>query len=134
MKRLFAILVLLVAVLTQGCRETDLSEDFQLNDQLRMEIKGYVTFSYDPLNCQIGFNRSNCEFRVHSDNMSDFFSIKLDEMPAHIDQRINGAASWTTGDDLHNKKTTFEVVRIENGKIWLWSPDTRIAAVVQELY
>ena len=77
MKRLFAILVLLVAALTQGCREADLSEDFQLNDQLRMEIKGYVTFSYDPLNCQIGFNRSNCEFRVHSDNMSDFFSIKL---------------------------------------------------------
>ena len=121
------------AGLLAACNEVDLSEDFKMNDQLRMEIKGYVTFSYDPLNCQIGFNRDNCEFRVHSDNMSDFFSIQLDEMPASEGQRINGVASWTTGDNLHGKKTIFEVVRLEGDKIWLWSADSRIAAVVQTL-
>lgn len=116
-----------------GCDEVDLSEDFKINDQLRMEIKGYVTFSYDPLNCQIGFNRENCEFRVHSDNMSDFFSIRFDEMPASEGQRVYGTASWTTGDNLHSKKTIFEVVRLESNKIWVWSSDSRIAAVVQTL-
>ena len=134
MRKWSTILSLCVAALFAGCNDVDLSEDFQTNDQLRLEIKGYVTFSYDPLTCQLGFNRDLCEFRVHSDNMSDFFSLKLDEMPASMGQKINGTASWTTGDDFHNKKTTFEVVRIEHGKIWLWSPDSRIAAVVQELY
>lgn len=127
------ILLLLIAIFT-ACNQADLSEDFKTSDILRMEIKGYVTFRYDPLTCQIGFNRNNCEFRVHSDNMSDFFSVQLEEMPSHEGQRINGTASWTTGDNLHNKKTIFEVVKLEGSRIWLWSPDSRIAAVVQALY
>ena len=125
---------LMVAALFWGCGQTDLSDDFKQNGQLRMEIKGYVTFSYDPLNCQVGFNRQNCDFRVHSDNMSDFFSITLEEMPANTGQKIDGTATWTTGDDLHTKKTSFDVVKIQGSKIWLWSPDSRIAAVVQALY
>ena len=128
------ITLMLVAALFMGCNQADPSEDFQANDQLRMEIKGYVTFSYDPLNCQVGFNRQNCDFRVHSDNMSDFFSITLEEMPANTGQKIDGTATWTTGDDLHTKKTSFDVVKIQGSKIWLWSPDSRIAAVVQALY
>lgn len=134
MKYCRAIFFLLVAALFWGCNEEDLSESFQQNDQLRLEIKGYTTFSYDPQTCQIGFSRERGEFRVHTDNMSDFFSITLDGMPASIGQKLSGAASWTTGDDLHSKKTIFEVKRIENGKVWLWSSDSRIAAVVQMLY
>ncbi len=134
MRKLALISFLLVAALFWGCGQTDLSDDFKHNGQLRMEIKGYVTFSYDPLTCQLGFNREDCEFRVNSDNMSDFFILKLDEMPSGEGQRINGAATWTTGDNLHYKKTIFEVVKLEGSKIWLWSSESRIAAVVQVLY
>ena len=74
------------------------------------------------------------DLRVNSDNMSDFFILKLNEMPSGEGQRINGAATWTTGDNLHYKKTIFEVVKLEGSKIWLWSSESRIAAVVQVLY
>ncbi len=134
MRRWAIIFFLPLAFLFSGCKEADLSEDFKMNDQLRIEIKGYTVFRYDPLNCQTGFNREKCEFRVHTDNMSDFFAIQLDVMPSSLGQRVNGTASWTTGDDLHGKKTIFEVVKIDNNKIWLWSSDSRIAAVVQALY
>ena len=134
MRKLALISFLMVAALFWGCGQTDLSDDFKQNGQLRIEIKGYVTFSYDPLTCQLGFNREDCEFRVNSDNMSDFFILKLDEMPSGEGQRINGAATWTTGDNLHYKKTIFEVVKLEGSKIWLWSSESRIAAVVQVLY
>ena len=80
MRKLALISFLMVAALFWGCGQTDLSDDFKQNGQLRMEIKGYVTFSYDPLTCQLGFNREDCEFRVNSDNMSDFFILKLNEM------------------------------------------------------
>ena len=116
-----------------GCREHNLSDDFKFDSAIRMEIKGYTVFRYDPLTCQIGFNRERSEFRIHTDNMSDFFIIRLDEMPSAEGQIVNGATSWTTGDDLHTKKTSFEVIRLEGGKIWLWSPSTRIAAVVMVL-
>ena len=132
MRKLFLILVLVLATFT-GCRKSHVSDDFKLNSTLRMEIKGYITFLYDPLTCQISYNPDKYEFRVHSDNMSDFYIIRLDEMPAAEGQTVNGTASWTTGDDLHTKKTSFEVIHLEGGKIWLWSPGTRIAAVVMEL-
>ena len=133
MRSLFRILLVVLAASLSACREQDLSEDFKLDDSIRMEIKGYVIFKYDPYNCQIGFNRDKCEFRVHTDNMSDFFQIRFDDMPAAEGQIVEGTVSWTTGDNLHNKKTTFELVRLEGNKIWLWSPSTRMAAVVEVL-
>ena len=126
-------LLLLLAGSVSACRVHDLSEDFQFDDTVRMEIKGYTTFKYDPYNCQIGFNREKNEFRVHTDNMSDFFHIRFEQMPSAEGQIVNGTVSWTTGDNLHSKKTTFELVKLEGSKIWLWSPSTRIAAVVDVL-
>ena len=104
-----------------------------MDDSIRMEIKGYTTFKYDPLTCQLGFNREKCEFRVHKDNMSDYFTIRLDEMPAGESQYITGVASWTTGDNLHVKKTGFQVVKMDVNRVWLWSSSTRIAVVVDLL-
>lgn len=132
MRKLFLILVLVLATFT-GCRKSHVSDDFKLNSTLRMEIKGYITFLYDPLTCQISYNPDKYEFRVHSDNMSDFCMLRLDEMPGRVGQSVNGVASWTTGDDLHSKKTAFEALKFEGGKIWLWSSSSRIAVVVQTL-
>lgn len=134
MKQLLAYTLLMLAVLFSGCDEARLSEDFETNDQLRIEIKGYTVFSYTPATCQLGFDRETCEFRVHTDNMSDFFVIDLEEMPSAEGQDVKGSASWTTGDDLHDKKTIFEVVKIQDSRIWLWSSESRIAAVVLALY
>jgi len=133
MKRLVPILAIMLAVLLQGCKESHISESFQLDDTIRLEIKGYTTFIYKPMTCQLGFNRDKCEFRVHSDNMSDFYMLRLDEMPTRVGQNINGTASWTTGDDLHSKKTAFEVLKLEGGRVWLGSASSRIAMVVQIL-
>lgn len=132
MKRVLAILSIAFATLT-GCRVEDLSQDFQTDDTLRMEIKGYTTFSYDPLTCQLGFNRDHCEFRMHTDNMSDFVIVRLTEIPVGEGQTTGGTVTWTTGDDLHSKKTDFSVVKMSESKVWLWSAASRIAVVVQVL-
>ncbi len=123
----------LAAVLACSCVGDDPSAGFQEDDTLRIDIKGYTTFSYDPLSCQKSFNRDNCEFRVHSDNMSDFYSVVLEAFPAEVGQMVNGTASWTTSNNLHTKKTTFEVLKLEGDKVWLWSSRNRIAMVVQIL-
>lgn len=132
MKHWAVILALVLAALT-GCRTETLSEEFIEDRTPRMEIKGYTTFLYDPLKCQIGFNQDKCEFRVHTDNMSDFFIVRLSEMPSSENQILDGTAQWTTGDDLHNKKTSFSVLKMDGDRIWLWSAESSIAAVVQIL-
>lgn len=132
MKHWAVILALVLAALT-GCRTETLSEEFIEDRTPRMEIKGYTTFLYDPLKCQIGFNQDKCEFRVHTDNMSDFFIVRLSEMPSSENQVLDGTAQWTTGDDLHNKKTSFSVLKMDGDRIWLWSAESSIAVVVQIL-
>lgn len=131
MKRTAAILAF--ALLLCGCREDNVSEEFRLSDELRIEIKGYTTFRYNPMTCQIAYNRDKCEFRVHTDNMSDFYALKLAQYPAETGQTISGTVSWTTGSNIHNKKTTFEVLKLEGDKIWLWSSRNKIALVVRSL-
>ncbi len=132
MKHWAVILALVLAALA-GCRTETLSEEFIEDRTPRMEIKGYTTFLYDPLKCQIGFNQDKCEFRVHTDNMSDFFIVRLSEMPSSENQILDGTAQWTTGDDLHNKKTSFSVLKMDGDRIWLWSAESSIAVVVQIL-
>lgn len=132
MKHWEVILALVLAALA-GCRTETLSEEFIEDRTPRMEIKGYTTFLYDPLKCQIGFNQDKCEFRVHTDNMSDFFIVRLSEMPSSENQILDGTAQWTTGDDLHNKKTSFSVLKMDGDRIWLWSAESSIAVVVQIL-
>ena len=132
MKHWAVILALVLAALA-GCRTETPSEEFIEDRTPRMEIKGYTTFLYDPLKCQIGFNQDKCEFRVHTDNMSDFFIVRLSEMPSSENQILDGTAQWTTGDDLHNKKTSFSVLKMDGDRIWLWSAESSIAVVVQIL-
>ena len=129
----WAVILALVLAALGGCRTETLSEEFIEDRTPRMEIKGYTTFLYDPLKCQIGFNQDKCEFRVHTDNMSDFFIVRLSEMPSSENQILDGTAQWTTGDDLHNKKTSFSVLKMDGDRIWLWSAESSIAVVVQIL-
>ncbi|MBQ9310373.1 MAG: hypothetical protein IJ222_05840 [Bacteroidales bacterium] len=125
--------ILSVMMLACSCQEESLSQSFVEYGNLRIEIKGFTTFLYDPLSCQVSFNRDKCEFRVHSDNMSDFYSLTLDEFPSEAGMKVSGTVSWTTGNNLHNKKTTFEVLKLEGDKVWLWSSKNRIALVVRSL-
>lgn len=127
------IIIWTLAFMLAGCGQEEFSEDFMLDNTIRMEIKGYTTFRYDPQTCQLGFNGEKYEFRVHTDNMSDFFSIRLDAMPEGESQYITGTVSWTTGDDLHSKKTGFQVMKIEDNIVWLWAGDTRMALVIRIL-
>ena len=124
---------LLGCLVLSSCTGGKADPDFIATSDCNLRVKGEVVFKYDPLTCQTAFNRRNCEFRVHTDNMSDFFIVRLSEMPSSENQILDGTAQWTTGDDLHNKKTSFSVLKMDGDRIWLWSAESSIAVVVQIL-
>ena len=132
MKKVLIILSASLLMLT-ACRQEHLSDSFMLNGDVRIEIKGFVTFAYDSLHCQKAFNRERREFRVHTDNVSDFFSLKLDAIPSEAGQKVSGTATWTTRQNIHSKRTSFEVLKLKDRQVWLWSGTNRIAAVVEIL-
>lgn len=100
---------------------------FREDDSIKLQVAGKDQFRYDPLSCQMAFSRSKKEFRAHTDNMSDFYIVRLSAIPVEQGEVVTADLEWTTDTDiLSRNKLTLEVVRLEGDKMWLWSNSGRI--------
>ena len=129
-----ALIILSACLLLCSCVDDRFIEPFVQKNVVTMEQEGNPVFRYDPLTCQLSFNRDRCEFRASTDNMSDYFVLVLDEIPSEKEQKVTGTLTWTTPTDIYMKKNaTFEAVRLEGDMIWLWSHSGHIGLVVRML-
>ncbi len=127
-------LILTVIFLVCGCNDDRLSSAFSARDDIRLQIGGVEQLCYDPLTWQMGFNQEKRQFRVHTDNMSDFFTLTLSRIPEKDGETITGNLVYTTHDNVVTKNNiTLEVIRLEGDRIWLWNHPGRIGLEVQIL-
>ena len=132
MKRLPLIILLLV--LAAACNKNKMEPELIESDNLCLVIKGKTIFSYDEDDCQISFNPTYCIFRVGDDTMDDFFTLTASVIPSSKGEKIKGDLQWTSENSIQSRKyVQFEVQKIGNGTVWLWSKTDRIAAVVKIL-
>jgi len=132
MKRFLPFIFILL--LSCACNRDSYLGAFESNDAIRLEQKGKVICEYEPTTYQLSFNREKGEFRVHTDNMSDFFVAILDQVPTEQDQQVNGTLIWTTETDTYTKRDiTLKAVKLEGDKIWLWLSQGQIGLVVKVL-
>lgn len=131
----FPLLLLLALLLPAvSCSDERMRNAFCESEEIRLMVGGDFPFIYDPATCQLAFSRDLRQFRAHTDNMSDFFSVTLSEVPSGIGQRVSGNLIWTTHKEvLTRKNLTLEVVRIEGDQIWLWSDSGRIGLTIRIL-
>ena len=125
MSRIRIILVsLLILVAFPACiEEGTYTPEFLTDSTLRMAVGKTDIITYNPLTCQYAFNSDNMEFRLHTDNMSDYFIIRLQAEPTEEDQMVTaGLLRWTspTGADQVRKNIVLQVVKMEDDVIWLW--------------
>ncbi len=132
MKTIRGILVLLAALaLLSSCDGSRERNSFVESGEIRLQVGRAVQFRYDPLKCQMSFNRKRKEFRVQTDNVSDYYAATLSEIPVSEGQTLTADLYWTTETDVLNRKNlALEVVKIEGEKIWLWSDSGRIGLSV----
>lgn len=131
MRKLKFILLILSIISLCSCRRDRFSSAFVESDEIRLQVGGSVQLRYDPLKYQLSFSRDLREFRVSTDNMSDFFCLSLDGIPSEEGQVLGGSLVWTTHTDVLTKNNlALEVLHLEGGKVWLWSEDARIGACV----
>ena len=99
-----------------------------------LQVKGRTVFEYIPGNGQLAFNKGRKEFRAGTDNMSDYFVLKLVTLPVEEDQVIKGSLEWTTADNVMSLSSLdFRVMRMAQDTWWLWNSKQKIALVVKEL-
>ena len=133
MKRLFPILALLF--LACACRDDNFIDPFiERTDEVCMVQRGRTVFTYNPASCQMAFNRERREFRVHTDNMSDFYTVTLSEIPSEQGRKVTGTLVWTDDNEVNARKNvTFTAERLEGDRIWLWTANGQIGVVVRVL-
>ena len=84
--------------------------------------------------CQMSFNQTTLEFMAFNDSMSDYYSVRLSEIPTRVGQAVIADLIWTTSKDvLHRDNVAFETVRLEGDSIWLWSYSARIGVSLRIL-
>ena len=123
-----------LAALATSCQDTRYQNAFIQSENLCLQVGGKVQISYEGLACQKSFNRERKSFRVHSDNMSDYYQVVFETLPEQMGDIVNADLEWTTETDILTRKNlAFEVVRTEGGTIWLWSKSARIGLSIQIL-
>ena len=130
------ILLCLTAALALVCCDGKKGYDrsFTESDTISLTVNKQKVFEYDPFTCQLGYNDAKKEFRVSTDNMSDYFVITLSKIPASKDEQVTGSITWT-GDDYNRelRNQTFQTVKVERGKIWLWNQANKLAVIIPVL-
>lgn len=133
MKKRFHILAIALALIT-SCVHEEFTPEFLNDDTERMEVGGETILVYNPLTCQQAFNRERNEFRVHTDNMSDYYIIRLRELPENVGQEITASSLvWTDPDGGLSSQNdiALEVMKLEGDVVWLWNSRLSIKMIVR---
>ena len=120
---LISAVIALLFTLTACVEGGTYTPEFLTDATLRMAVGKTDIITYAPLSCQYAYNSDNMEFRLHTDNMSDYFIIRLQAEPTEEDQMVTaGLLRWTspTGADQVRKNIALQVVKMEGDVVWLW--------------
>lgn len=133
MKRI--VIATMSALLICSCNRGVLDPAFIANSDIRMEVEGRTMFVFDPITCQQSFNAEKRRFIVHTDNMSDYYLVTLNDLPTEVGREIHGDVTWTTSNSgtQTRKNVAFKVAKLEGNTIWLWSARNRIQLTVNYL-
>lgn len=131
----YLITVFLVVLVSSCDNERGFDLEFLQEQNLCLEVGEDRILSYDPLTCQMSFNRKRKTFRVSNDTMSEYYSLVLDKLPEAEDQEVIGNLTWVYSNAVHERKNLkFTVESINaDGKVWLWNQKEKVAVIVQIL-
>ncbi len=114
----------LATLLLASCQRSTFTPEFLEDDTIRIEVGNDTPFAYQSATCQYAYNTGRCEFRAHTDNMSNYFLVKLDHRPTAVNEEVTANyIEWIErrGTDRIKKNVTLQVVKLEGDNIWLWS-------------
>lgn len=117
-----------------SCTNHTYTPDFLTDDTIRLEVGKKRMFTYTPSECQYAYNLDRHEFRAHTDNMSDYFIVRLNETPTREAQEIMALnMEWTerNGMNKSKKNIVLQVVKLEDNTFWLWNSRDGIKVTVR---
>ena len=136
MKRMLRYLFCAALLLTLGSclPEGDFDERMLSDHQLpSLTVKGRTVFEYDPHSCQESWSPTTLTYRSGTDTMSDWFEIRLSNIPSELDRDIMANLSWTGRNSEESlSRLHFELRATDSdGHAWLWCRRQQILVVLR---
>lgn len=134
MKRFLPLLLCLVAAV--ACiGEARIDGELLQSDVPCLKVKGKMVHLYDEATGQLGHNATLHQFRVGTDNMSDFFILTCDQEPREAGQTLSATLYWTQDHNVQKREgLALRVEAVESdGTVRLWNGKESIGAVVRIL-
>lgn len=131
---MYALLVMMLSV--ASCRETIVPDPEPVSDdEPSLVVNGRIEFEWNDLTCQESYNAGSGEYRIGTDNMSDYFILSLDSSFEPGSEETVASLIWTTDTDIKRYgPASFQVLDVgRKGIIRLKSPDNKFYVTVREL-
>lgn len=127
-------LALCTAFLICSCQEKGYDKEFLERQDVSLCIDKKVAFEYNPVTCQLAYNDSRREYRAVTDNMSDYFVLRLSAVPSSKTETVTGTLSWTGEDYIKTyNNLRLEVVKMTETRTWLWSQQNKVAIIIPRM-
>lgn len=126
---------MLICIAASSCQGSKVDPEFVDTNTTGLTVKEQKVFVFDSMNCQTSFKRESCEYRSFTDNMSDYYCVKLDYVPTENGQKVKGELKWTSKSEIISKKgLSFTVEKTDrSGRLWLWCRKESIGVIIQTL-
>ena len=92
--------LMLICIAASSCQGSKVDPEFVGTNTTGLTVKGQKVFVFDSMNCQTSFKRESCEYRSFTDNMSDYYCVKLDYVPTEHGQKVKGELRLSARRDL----------------------------------
>jgi hypothetical protein len=133
MKKTASAVTILAALLLASCtRVVEPDAEFVENTDIQLVVKGSKVCVYNPSDWQLGYNEARKEFRMSDDRMKNWCTVTCAAIPKTVGQKFNATVQWSTSAKDGSEKGTFEVVKVQDSKYWLWcgAKNRKIAVTV----
>lgn len=103
--------------------------------EISLTIKGEAIMELDPATSQIAYNSERNEFRLASDNLSDWLIFKSNATPTDVGQEVMASLEYTSQSNIKRlSDLTFSVEKTApDGTTWLWSKEKKIGIIIKVL-
>ena len=127
--------ILLGLLTLTGCTFYSMEDILLRESEISLSWRGEQQVVYVPSEFQLAFNDRDNEFRVYSDRLGEWFTVKCSEKPSAEGQLLKADVSWTASKstkqlkslDMKMEKTD------EEGLIWLWNSSHRVGIIIKDI-
>jgi hypothetical protein len=127
--------ILLGLLTLTGCTFHSMEDILLRESEISLSWRGEQQVVYVPSEFQLAFNDRDNEFRVYSDRLGEWFTVKCSEKPSAEGQLLKADVSWTASKSTKQLKSLDMKVEKtdEEGLIWLWNSSHRVGIIIKDI-